>query len=192
MMALAALVALGLSVRSANAQTATTTAAEPIEPGIWTLTPSAAMAFGGDLEDGGLGLGLAAGYNFTPRVAFEAAFNIHPSVEQGLLLNVDTTVWNLTGNVLYHFAERPWMPYGAIGFGIGRADTDLDEADPALVALGLDESSTELIMNFGGGVKRRFNERASFRGDIRYFTGDDLVADFFRIYAGVSFDLNRR
>jgi hypothetical protein len=166
--------------------------AGPLAPEQWSVTPWATLAFGGDLEDGGAGLGAALGYNWNSRLAIEADFSLLPSVEQGVLLNVDSTVWNLTGNLVYHFAEQNWVPYVAGGLGIGRGSTDLDAADPILAELDLDESSTEMVFDFGGGVKRRLNDRTQFRGDLRYFTGDDLVSDFMRLYVGLTFDVGGR
>ena len=166
--------------------------AGPLTAEQWTVTPWATLAFGGDLEDGGAGFGAALGYNWNSRLALEADFSLLPSIEQGVLLNVDSTVWNLTANLVYHFAEQNWVPYVAGGLGVGRGSTDLDAADPILDALDLDESSTEMVFDFGGGVKRRLNDRTSFRGDLRYFTGDELVSDFMRLYVGVTFDVGGR
>lgn len=162
----------------------------PVRPEQWTVTPMLGFVIGGDIEGGGIGVGVAGGYNYNSRLRFEGEFMILPSVEQDVLVDIDSTIWTLTGNVLYHFVDGgPTAPYVAGGIGIGRGTTDLDEADPLLVQLGLDESSTELVFTIGGGVAHRLNERFSIRGDLRYSTGDDLVSDFFRVFAGLTIDV---
>ena len=167
--------------------------AGPLEPARWTATPFLGLVFGGDLEGGGLGVGGAVAYNWNPRVSFEGAFTLLPSVDQGVLVQLDSTVWNVTGSVLYHFTtEGNFIPYGAVGVGVGHGSVDLNDVDPLLNNVGLEDSSNNFVLNLGGGVKRRIGDRASLRGDIRYFTGDDLVSDFVRLFAGVTFDLGAR
>lgn len=162
----------------------------PLREQAWSVTPALGLGAAGDLDDATVALGVAAGYNWTPRLAVEGEMFVLPSATQGLLAEVDTQVWTFSGNVLYYFAEEPNIPYVAAGFGIGHGNADID--DPELAQLDLDTSSTEPIFNFGGGISRRLNDRASIRGDLRYFLGDDFVADFFRLNAGVTLDLGRR
>ena len=164
----------------------------PVEPGAWTLTPWVGAGFGGDLEDGTLGVGVAVSYNWDSRVSFEGEFMSLPSAAVEVLPTIDTTVWNFTGSVLYHFAERPNMPYVGAGIGFGRGSTELEDDDPLLAVLGLDQSSTEFVFNVGGGLKRALSDTTSVRGDIRYFTGDGLVPSFLRLYVGIGLDLGVR
>lgn len=165
---------------------------QPLTPETWSVTPSLGFGFGGDVDGGAFGLGVAAGYNFNPRVRFEGDFAILPSAEQGVLVDIDTTVWTLTANAQYHFdTDGPTFPYVLAGIGFGRGSTDLEELDPRLVQLGLDESSTEFVFQVGAGVNYRMSERTSVRGDLRYSTGDGLVPDFVRLFAGVTFNLGR-
>jgi len=165
-------------------------------PGQFTVTPFAGFGFSGDLDGGTGALGVAGGYIWSNRVAFEGAWNWLPSSENTGLIEVDSQVWSLTGNVLYHFNRRNnWVPYGAIGIGFGHANVDLDlddDGDDEDVLEGFDTSSTEFVLNFGGGVERRIANQVAVRGDLRYFFGADLVPDFWRLSAGVSFGFGNR
>jgi len=180
------LLIVGLLVGSAEAQT--TAASGPLTGGEWTVTPFAGIGFSGDLDSGTGALGIAGGYNWNPKVSLEGEFTTLPSSEAGGLVEVDTNVWSLTGNLLYHFSERPFVPYGAIGIGVGHGSADVTASVPGLNTF--DESSTEFVVNFGGGVERQIRPRLSFRGDLRYFVGGDLVPDYWRLSAGVAFALS--
>jgi opacity protein-like surface antigen len=157
----------------------------------WTVTPFAGFGFSGDLDSGTGALGAAGGYVWNPRVSFEGEFTMLPSSEFGGLVEVDSRVWSVTGNLLYHFAERPFVPYGVFGIGFGRGSVDIEPDDPVLDDI-LDESSTEFVVNFGGGVQRQIRDRVAFRGDLRYFFGGDFVPDYWRLTAGLTFDLGRQ
>jgi opacity protein-like surface antigen len=164
-------------------------------PGEFTVTPFIGFGFSGDL-DGATGvLGVAAGYVWSDRVSIEAEYSLLPSSENTGLVEVDSTVWNLTANMLYRFGGREgWVPYGAVGIGFGHATIDLDvdedgEDDPNLEIF--EDTSTEFVLNFGGGVERRLTDRVAFRGDLRYFFGADLVPDFWRLSGGLTFGFGR-
>jgi opacity protein-like surface antigen len=101
------------------------------------------------------------------------------------VVEIDSQSWSLTGNLLYHFAGRGFVPYGVVGIGFGHGSVDDDSDDP--VDINFDTSSTEFVLNFGGGVERLIRERLAFRGDLRYFVGGDFVPDYWRLSAGVSF-----
>jgi len=165
-------------------------AGPPNGPGHWTVTPSVIIGTGGDLNSTGAGFGLSAGYAWGPHLAWEGAFNVLPSVDQGALLNVNSSIWNLTANALYYFTgNRPFSPYVAGGIGLGHGSADIPAS---LQGLGLNTSSTNFIVDLGGGLSKTLTERVSVRADLRYFIGSDLVPDYFRIGAGVGFDLGRR
>jgi opacity protein-like surface antigen len=160
-------------------------------PTHWTLTPFVGVAFSGDLDSGTGSLGAAGGYMWNDRVALEAEFNFLPSSEASGLVELDSREWSLTGNLLYHFAGRSaFVPYGVVGMGFGHGSVDVDDADPALVDL--DSDSTEFVATLGGGVERAIRDRLAFRGDLRYFFGGDFVPDFWRLSAGLTFDLGGR
>jgi len=185
----AALFALPQSARAQVRPPATT---PPLETGGWTVTPVIGTAFAGDVDSPTFVFGVAGGYNWTPRVSLEAEFNMLPSSEQSGLLEVDTRVWNLTGNLLYRFSDnrRAWIPYGAVGLGLGHGSADVNVNDPLLNSVS--SSSNAFVVNFGGGVERALSQTIRFRGDLRYFFGGDLVADYWRLGLGVSFDVLRR
>ncbi len=192
-----ALVAALAIAAPASAQPAATPAAAPTgSPGQWTVTPFAGFGFSGDLDGATGALGVAGGYIWSDRIQFEAEFNWLPSSENSGLVEVDSNVWQMTGNVLYRFNGRNnWSPYAAAGIGFGHAgvDVDVDEDgfdDPLLDDF--DASSTEFVANFGGGVERSVSDRVAFRGDLRYFFGADLVPDFWRLSAGLSFGFGSR
>jgi opacity protein-like surface antigen len=186
---------LGLNLTSsAYAQTRQPRPASPpqtttlVPPSHWTVTPFVGFGFSGDLDSATGALGAAGGYVWSDRVSLEGEFNFLPSSEAGGLIEVDTRVWSLTGNLLYHFAGRRMVPYGVIGLGFGHGSADLNNS----TVITTDTSSTNFVVNFGGGVEHRIAKRAAVRGDLRYFFGGDLVPDFWRLSAGINFDVGRR
>jgi opacity protein-like surface antigen len=163
----------------------------PLEVERWTVTPFIGAGFSGDLENSPLNVGAALGYNVTSRVTIEGQF-AYMGAEQGDLVQFDSDVYTLDANVLYHFteqfADRQWAPYLALGIGMVRATTDF-ETDP--IVADLDDSTTNLALNFGGGIKTALSDRVRVRGDLRYYTGDDLAPSFWRATAGIGFVLGR-
>jgi outer membrane protein with beta-barrel domain len=183
------MIAGALLTMAHNAAAQTAAAGAGPDTGQWSVTPLIGTAFSGDVDSPTVVFGVGAGYRWTPRVSLEAEFNVLPSSETSGVLELDTKVWNVTGNVLYHFAERPWRPFGAFGLGLGHGSANVNTTDPLLRLV--DTSSTEFIVNFGGGVEHAIRDGIRFRGDLRYFFGGDLVADYWRLSAGVSFDVGR-
>lgn len=183
-LALASVALTGTASAQAAGQTTTT-----ISPGHWTATPFVGFGFSGDLDNGTGAVGVAAGYVWDPRVSFEGELSFLPSSENSGLVEVDSSVWSLTGNVLYHFAGRDWVPYGVAGIGFGHSSVDVNVNDPILQ--NLDTSSTAFIANIGGGVERAFLANTAFRGDFRYMFGSDLVPDYWRLTAGITFGFRR-
>jgi len=162
----------------------------PNPAGHWTVTPSFVLGSGGDLDGSGGGFGLTAGYAWDPHLAWEAAFNTIPSVDQGALLTVDSSIWTLTGNLLCYFTgERAFSPYvvGGLGFGHGSAEIPTN-----LHGLGLDDESTNFVVDLGGGLTRRLSERTNLKADLRYYIGSDLVPDSWRVGVGIGFDVGHR
>lgn len=156
-----------------------------VEEGAWTLTPHLGFGFGGNLENSPLNVGLAGAYNWTPRVGFEGELGYLRAGRQGVPTQFDTSVFTGNFNVLYHFAVENIAPYGTVGLGFGRANVDFTPIGFA------EDTSTELMLNFGGGVKANLTDNVNFRAGIRYFNGSDLVPDFWRPYVGLSFVMGR-
>ena len=178
-LALASMVFTGTAAAQPAGQTTTT-----IPTGYWTVTPFVGVGFSGDLDSGTGAIGVAGGYVWNPRVSFEAELNFLPSSENNGLVEVSSSAWSMTGNALYHFAGRNWVPYGVAGIGFGHASVDLNSTDPLFDSF--DSSSTEFVANIGGGVERAFRNNTAFRGDFRYMFGGDLVPDYWRLSAGVT------
>jgi hypothetical protein len=177
------------SATSARAQATTPATTSLTAPGTWTVTPFIGTGFSGDLDSPSFVFGAAAGYTWTDRLSFEGEFNAIPNSEYSGLLELDNNVWSLTGNALYHFSGRRFVPYGVFGLGIGHGSLDVDSDDPVLNSL--DSNSNEFIINFGGGVERQIRDRMAIRGDLRYFTGGDLVPDYWRFAIGVTFQVKQ-
>ena len=161
-----------------------------ISPGHWTVTPFVGVGFSGDLDSGTGAVGVAGGYIWNARVGLEGEFNFLPSSETNGIVELDSDSWTLTGNILYHFAGRSWVPYGVFGLGLGHGSVDVKSNDPLLADL--DTSSDEFVVNFGRGIERRIHRRFAFRGDLRYFFGGDFVPDYWRASTGLTFDLGQR
>lgn len=188
-----------IAVGAAGATTASAQATQPGSPAgpvataHWTVTPFIGFPFSGDIEGGATGFGVAGGYTWNSRVAVETELAVFPTVPEGPLINFDASTWNLTGNLLYHFAPRSSRitPFVIGGLGVGHANTDILATDPLLREFGATDSSTGFIVNFGGGLKYYLNDRFGVRGDLRYFTGHDLVPDHLRLSFGLGIDLGR-
>jgi hypothetical protein len=160
------------------------------DTGTWTVTPFIGVGFSGDLDSATTVIGVAGGYTWSPRISLEGEFSALPSSELSGFVEVDNNLWTLTGNVLYHFTGKVWVPYAALGLGFGHSSVDID-ANGVLPA-GFSDSSTQFVGNFGGGAERQIRSRLAFRGDVRYFFGSNLVPDYWRVSAGVSFQLPKR
>ena len=167
--------------------------------GAFTVTPFLGGGFGGDLNGSSMAVGVAGAYNWTPRVSFEGEFSALPTGQEGVLTSFDTNAWDLTANALYHFTrrtvrttDRTLTPYAAVGLGLGHASADLATSPSVLQAAGLSDSSTSFVFDFGGGVKYPIAPRVNLRGDLRYFTGGDIVPNNLRLYFGVGLALGQR
>jgi len=159
-----------------------------VEPHGWTLTPflqTSADVSGG--AENSLGLGVAAGYDVTPNLGFEGEL-AHLFDVAGDNANVDWSVTNVSGNAIYHFNVMHVTPYATFGLGFERSSIDVKSPDPLALTI---PSSTEVAVNFGGGVKYRLNDTLIVRGDVRRFQAVDAAPDHWRIYGGVMFALKR-
>lgn len=181
------------------AQPPPTTGGPVVDVDRWNITAFLGPGFGAKLNNTPLNLGVAGAYNFSPRVALEGELAYARGAQQGALFNLDTGVTSLMANVVYHFGDYGWVPYGTIGLGMLHGSTDVSNLNSVgltlaqLTALGLNTngSTTTLGLNFGGGLKHRLSDRVNFRGDLRYFSGHDLAPSFWRAYAGLGFLVGR-
>jgi opacity protein-like surface antigen len=153
----------------------------PPEPEGFTLTPFLASSFGGDLQSSPATFGAALGYGANQRITLEAELGVAPNARQGQILEVDTSFWTLSGNVLYHFSRENFTPYAAVGLGLVSANPDLPLIDEQMV----EGQTTSFAFNFGGGVKAALNERFGLRGDIRYINANGAAPDHWRLYGGL-------
>ncbi len=158
--------------------------------GTWTATPFIGVSFGtsGNL-DNSLGLGAAAGYDLTSNLGFEGEIG-HVFDVAGKDANLDWSITNISGNVLYHFDVRgPATPYATFGLGWEHSGLDVKNPNPAALYLA---SSTEVAYNFGGGVKYQIGDRMLARGDLRRFNANDVAPDHWRLYGGLTYEIAKR
>jgi opacity protein-like surface antigen len=170
------------AAQTTSGQTSPTVSPLPPEAEGLSFTPYVELGFAGDYDNTPAGFGAALGYGMNNRLAVEADFSFTPGGEQDLFGEFDSTVWSLSGNVLYHFTNDDVTPYVALG--LVALGANVDDEDTGLFA---DDSSTAFAWNWGGGIKTALSERFGFRGDLRYFNGDELAPDHWRIYGGVIF-----
>jgi opacity protein-like surface antigen len=156
-----------------------TFSALPDEPEGLTVTPFIGLGFAGDFENAPTAFGVAAGYGIGQRLTVEGDLYFAPGGEQGELVEFETSLWSVSANLLYHFTGEYVTPYVAGGLGVMGADAAGD--------LGLaDDTSTEFAWNWGGGVKSALSDRFALRADLRFFNGDELVPDHWRLFGGVT------
>jgi opacity protein-like surface antigen len=157
------------------------------EPNTVTATPFLSVSFGTSNDLGSsLGIGGAIGYDWTKNLGFEfevgRVFDVAGDND-----NLDWSLTNISGNVVYHFDVPRVTPYAVFGLGWERSNPELEGADP----LTDPESSTEVAWNIGGGVKVPFGERVLARADLRRFQVNDLAPDHWRLYGGLTFWIKR-
>lgn len=154
------------------------------EAGTIDITPFLGVGFGGDTDGSTLLLGVAGGYNFTSRLAFEGELAVLPDLFGDTeLLNQRVTTFS--ANALYHFDTGGIiLPYATVGLGFAHVSTE-DKT------LNIDDGRTQLAVNLGGGVKADVAKSIQVRGDLRYVHVND-TPDFWRAYAGVVFKVAKR
>jgi len=176
--------ALTIVATTASAQTQTsspTPSPMPPEPEAVTLTPFIGAGFGGDLESAPVTFGVALGYGLTRHWSVEGDLYFQPDATEGQVVEFDTSIWALSANALYHFTGGQHLtPYLAGGLGFANANADIEST-----GLTDDDTSTKFVWNWGGGLKSALTDRYGLRADLRYFTGDELVPDHWRLYGGV-------
>lgn len=144
-----------------------------------TITPFLGPASAGDLASTPVTFGGAVGYGANERISLEGELAFSPNASQGELVELDASVWSLSGNVLYHFLRANSTPYATFGIGVVGSNPDTSG-----LAVDLD-STTGFAWNVGGGLKSALNDRFGLRGDIRYFNATNDAPDFWRVYGGL-------
>jgi opacity protein-like surface antigen len=160
-------------------------APEPLtpEPEAFTFTPFIGIGTSGDYENTPTALGAALGYGIDTRWAVEGELSFLPNGEQGDILEFETSVWTLSGNVLYHFLQEDFTPYATFGLGWMGASADFEDTDLDLFFD--DDTANKFAWNWGAGIKTAMNQNWGVRGDLRFFNGEDLAPDHWRLYGGV-------
>ena len=159
----------------------------------WTATPFVSVIFGtsGDATTSSLGLGAAVGYDVTSNLGFEGELG-HIFDIQGDSDHVDWSLTTITANVVYHFDVRRVTPYATAGLGWQRSSVDIVlPGDPGETTDTITDSTTEIVYNFGGGVKYKLADNMLARADLRRFQANDLSPDHWRLYGGITFILRR-
>ncbi len=128
-----------------------------IKPDSVTLSP----LIGGYLFEGDQDLkhkptyGLGLGYNFDSHWATEAVFNYIDTRSKKSAGDVDGKLYRLDG--LYHFTpSQNLVPYLAAGIGGLTLNPDRGSSD------------SNVIFNYGGGIKYFIKENIALRGDVRH------------------------
>jgi opacity protein-like surface antigen len=183
-----ALMGLSLGLPAVAAAQAVASTQSVTEPNTITITPFLSGSFGTSQDLGGsLGFGGAVGYDLTKNLGFEGEFG-HVFDVAGDDDNIDWSLTNFSGSVLYHFDVPRVTPYGAFGLGWERSNPDIKVPDPLALTI---PSSTELAWHIGGGVKVPVTERFLARADLRRFQANDLAPDYWRLYGGLTFWVKR-
>jgi opacity protein-like surface antigen len=170
------------TTQTAQTTQGTTFSAMPEEPEGFTVTPFVGVGFAGDFENSPTAFGFAAGYGISERVSVEGDLYFAPDGEQGEIIEFNTSIWSVSGNVLYNFAgQTGFTPYVVGGLGMLSANADAED-----LGLTEDDTSTEFAWNWGGGVKSALSDRFGLRADLRFFNGDELAPDHWRLVGGVT------
>jgi opacity protein-like surface antigen len=159
----------------------------------FTATPFLTVTFGpsGETTTSSLGIGGAFAYDATSNLGFEAEFG-HIFDIQGDSDSFDWSLTTITGNVVYHFDVLRVTPYATAGLGVqGSGVATADIAPTGSSTTVTSPSDTEIVLNFGGGIKYNIGDRMQARADLRRFQANDSSPDHWRVYAGITFVLRR-
>lgn len=158
------------------------------EPRSWTATPFVSVVFGASGNTtSSLGIGAAVGYDLTSNLGFEGELARVFDV-QGDSENLDWSLTNFHGNVVYHFDVVRFTPYATAGLGWERSSLEVEAGEDAAPA----ESGTEVTVNVGGGIKYKIGENMHARADLRRLQSNDSAPDYWRLYGGITFVFRRQ
>jgi len=154
----------------------------------WTLTPFVSGAFGTSENLGSsLGVGVGVTYDLTTHLGIEGEFG-HVFDVLGDNENIDQSLNTVSGNAVYNFSVPRVTPYATFGLGFERSSIDVKNPDPAAL---YPPSSTEVLYNFGGGLKYPVSDEFLLRADLRRFQANDLAPDHWRLYGGLTWWIKR-
>jgi opacity protein-like surface antigen len=175
---------------AACAATSEAAAQSIAQPRSWTVTPflHTSVGVGDPAPDDSGGIGVAVGYDWTYNLGFEGEIS-HLFDVEGSTDDIDWSITNFSLNAVYHFDVKRLTPYATFGIGVERSSFDLKNPDPLVLIV--DPSSTEVAINFGGGVKYSISSRWVARGDLRRFQANDIAPDYWRLYGGLTFVMKR-
>ncbi|MBN2299155.1 MAG: OmpA family protein [Deltaproteobacteria bacterium] len=106
--------------------------------------------------DSELTVGIGLGYNINENLGIEAMFNTMDT-EDDLRFDASALVYHIDG--LYHFTpEKKLVPY--LAAGIGAISIDYDSF--------LHSNDTDILMNYGAGLKYFVGESVALRADVRH------------------------
>ena len=155
----------------------------------WLLTPYLGVVFGGaansfkldDLDDEfeqGIVLGGSVSYLRNGLFGFEVDYSVAPNFFQFTggtgnfdILDLNSSVQTLMGNVVISKNSGAFRPYAAAGVGTIRVT--LNSASDVLGDL----TSNDTGVNVGGGAQLLFGEHFGLRADVRYFRGLEPLDD---------------
>lgn len=176
------LIVLSVALSVAMLAPAAAFAQSSLEPGTWTASPTAGLAFDPD-ADGSITLAAAVGYRVATNLAIEGELGHVFDMAPGNA-NVDSSLTTVHAAVLYYFSGDRVTPYLGGGIGFGRL---AQTVKPAPVSM----KATEIGVNLGGGVTWPLAERVWLRGDFRYFKHIDDLPSVWRFAAALTIPLER-
>jgi opacity protein-like surface antigen len=162
----AAIPALAQTTQTTTAQdpTASFTPLGP-EPEGLTISAFLGVGFAGDYDNSPAAFGAALGYGMNRNVSVEGEIAFVPGGEQGTLATFDSSMFTLSGNVLYHFlGTEQFTPYATAGIGTMNTDAEAEGTD-----LIDDDTRFGFAWNWGAGLKTALSDRIGLRADLRYF-----------------------
>ena len=126
--------------------------------------------------------GVKLGYNLTADWGLESSFSYVEMESKNSQVDKDGELYNLSGNILYHFLpENRFVPFFTLGGGWSRNTHHF----------GSDDDNENATLNYGAGVKYFVSDAVALRADFRNiysYTGDSTTYwSNYEYTAGLSF-----
>jgi opacity protein-like surface antigen len=144
---------------------------------LW-LTPIAGVGTTGDFTEATVGVSVAGGGVVAGEL--DLAFTPGQLLDRIPVLDIDTRMTTVMGNLLVRAPHGSVQPYGSGGIGLMRLSVSAGVPIVGDIELGSVDSN-ELGWNAGGGVVFFPGDRVGIRGDVRYFRAFDTtlnISDF--------------